>query len=92
MGHYQKTAFVLISVFAYVALLAGLKAFVILTAGLLYDYFLYHIVVAVEMRAIEGFLEVGFGLLLLSVRQPLGTFIGERFDSPEHPPNSTTQL
>jgi hypothetical protein len=83
MNRYQKIAFVFLSVWAYVALLAGLKAFVVLTVGLLYSYFVYRIIVATEMRAIEGVLEIAFGLLLLAVRHPLANFIGERLESPE---------
>ena len=81
MSQYQKIGFVVLSVYAYVALLAGLKAFVVLTLSILYSQFVSHLVISTEIRIIEGLCEIALGLLILAVRKPVALFIGERLDS-----------
>jgi len=84
MSQYQKIGFVVLSAFAYVALLAGLKAFVVLTLSILYSQLVSHLVIATEIRVIEGVCEIAFGLLILAIRKPVAHFIGERLNSLEH--------
>ena len=84
MNQYQKIGFVVLSVYAYIALLAGLKEFVVLTLSILYSQFVSHLAIATEMRVIEGSCEIAFGLLILAIRKPVALFIGERLESLEH--------
>jgi hypothetical protein len=81
MGRYEKIAFVVVSVSAYVAFLLGLVRLLILTLLILFNYFVYRIVIATEVRIIEGVVEVGFGLFLLSIRRPIAGLINDRLES-----------
>jgi hypothetical protein len=83
VSQYQRIGFVVLSVYAYIALLAGLKEFVVLTLSILYSQFVSHLVIATEIRIIEGLCEIAFGLLILAIRAPVALFIGERLDSLE---------
>ncbi|PYS21503.1 MAG: hypothetical protein DMF72_17085 [Acidobacteria bacterium] len=81
MSQYQKIGLVVLSVYAYVAMLAGLKAFVVLTLSVLYSQFVSHLVISTEIRVIEGSCEIALGLLILAIRKPMALVIGERLDS-----------
>ena len=84
MSQYQKIGFVVLSVSAYVAMFAGLKAFVVLTLSILYSQFVFHLVISTEIRVIEGSCEIALGLLILAIRKPVALVIGERLDSLEY--------
>jgi len=81
VSQYQKIGLVVLSVYAYVAMLAGLKAFVVLTLSVLYSQFVSHLVISTEIRVIEGSCEIALGLLILAIRKPVALVIGERLDS-----------
>jgi tellurite resistance protein TehA-like permease len=81
MSSYEKIAFVVVSVYGYVAVLAGLRAFLVVTCLILFNFFVYHIVIATEARVLEGIIEVGFGLLLLTIRRPVARLISERLEA-----------
>jgi len=81
VSQYQKIGLVVLSVYAYVAMLAGLKAFVVLTLSVLYSQFVSHLVISTEIRVIEGSCEIALGLLILAIRKPMALVIGERLDS-----------
>jgi hypothetical protein len=83
MGRYEKIAFVVISVLAYVYFLAALSRLFVLTVLLVFSYFVYHIAIATEVRIIEGIIEIGFAFLLLSIRRPVAELIGKRLEAAE---------
>jgi len=85
MSRYEKIAFIVLSVSAYVAFLAGLVRCLILTLLLLFNYFVYHVAIATEIRLIDAFVEIGFGLFLLSIRRPVAKMISERVESGDSP-------
>jgi len=81
ISRYEKIAFVVVSVSAYVSFLWGLVRLLIVTLLILFNYFVYRIVIATEVRIIEGVVEVGFALFLLSIRRPVATLICDRLES-----------